>query len=80
MQKELPDLSDSDRRTYRRWTLAVSVIYGVVCLLFGGLIWFHPPVLPEAVAKVEGVETVEATGSIEVAHKMRLGKQRHGQR
>jgi hypothetical protein len=60
MQMSPNDLNDSDRQVYRRWTIA----FGMIALVFVGLIASHPPITAEVVAQVEGMKSAEVAGPI----------------
>jgi hypothetical protein len=77
MQMSPGDLSESDRQVYRRWSVAFAVAYGIIALIFAGLIINHPPITAEAVAKVEGMKSAEATGPTPVVPKSTTGSRRH---
>jgi hypothetical protein len=64
MQMSPNDLNDSDRRVYRRWTIAFGIVYGIIALVFVGLIASHPPITAEVVAQVEGMKSAEVAGRI----------------
>jgi len=69
MQMSPNDLNESDRQVYRRWTVAFGIVYGIIALVFAGLIANHPPITAEAVARVEGMKSAEATGTVPVLPK-----------
>ena len=77
MQMSPGDLNDSDRQVYRRWSIAFGVAYGIIALVFAGLIINHPRITAEAVAQVEGVKSAEATGSIPVGPGIATQNRRH---
>lgn len=77
MQMSPGDLNESDRQVYRRWSVAFGIAYGIIALVFAGLIINHPPITAEAVANVEGIKSAEATGSIPVVPKSATGSRRH---
>jgi hypothetical protein len=64
MQMSPNDLNDSDRQVYRRWTIAFGIAYGMIALVFVGLIASHPPITAEAVTQVEGMKSAEVAGPI----------------
>jgi hypothetical protein len=76
MQMSPGDLNDADRRVYRRWSVAFGIVYGIIALIFAGLIVNHPPITAEAVAQVEGMKSAEATGSIPVVPKRATASRR----
>jgi hypothetical protein len=69
MQMSPGDVSESDRQVYRRWTIAFGIVYGMIALVFVGMIVSHPPITTEVVTRVEGIKSAEATGSIPVVSK-----------
>ena len=77
MQMSPGDLSESDRQTYRRWSVAFGIAYGIIALIFAGLIINHQPITTEVVAKVEGMKSAEATGSTPVVPRSTTGNRRH---
>jgi hypothetical protein len=66
MQVSPGDLNDTDRQVYRRWSVAFGIIYGIIALVFAGLIVSRPPITTEAVIQVEGIKSAEAIGPIPV--------------
>ena len=77
MQMSPGDLNKSDRQTYRRWSVAFAVVYGIIALIFTGLIVNHSPITAEVVAKVEGMKSAEATASAPVLPSSTSGTRRH---
>jgi hypothetical protein len=66
MQVSPGDLNDTDHQVYRRWSVAFGIVYGIIALVFVGLIVSHPPITTEAVMQVEGIKSAEAIGPIPV--------------
>jgi hypothetical protein len=66
MQKNPGELSDDDQRTYRRWTIGFSLLYGAVFVTFASLVMMHPPITDDVIAKVE---SPHITGPVVIASK-----------
>jgi hypothetical protein len=74
MQMSPGDLNDADRQVYRRWSVAFGIVYGIIALIFAGLIINHSPITAEVTAQVEGMKSAEATGPIPVVPKSETGR------
>jgi xanthine/uracil permease len=44
MQMSSGNLNESDRQVYRRWSVAFGIVYGIIALVFAGLIASQPPI------------------------------------
>jgi hypothetical protein len=77
MQMSPGDLNESDRQAYRRWSIAFGIAYGIIALIFAGLIINHPPITAEVAVQVEGMKSAEATGSTPVVPKSTTGSRHH---
>lgn len=47
-------------------SVAFGIFYGIIALLFVGLIVSRPPITAEAVIQVEGMKSAEAIGPIPI--------------
>lgn len=66
MQRALNDLSDADRRTYRNWTVAFTIVYGSIFIALATAVVMHPPITASEIMKVEAAKAV---GAVQVASK-----------
>ena len=66
MQMSPNDVNETDRQVHRRWTIAFGIVYGMIALVFAGLIVNHPPITTAVVNQVEGIKSAEVTGVMPV--------------
>jgi hypothetical protein len=60
-------MNDEGRRVHRQWTIGFAIVYGAVALVLLAVVVFHRPATTELAGRSDGIQSVEATGSIAFA-------------